>query len=44
LSSDYSAASWAPGQATRLPAIRAHEQRDDEVPEASTVNDAAVAA
>jgi hypothetical protein len=32
------------GQATRLPAIPASGQRDDEVPEASTVNDAAVAA
>jgi hypothetical protein len=32
------------GQAARLPAIPASEQRDDEVPEASTVNDAAVAA
>ena len=32
------------GQAARLPAIPANEQRDDEVPEASTVNDAAVAA
>ena len=32
------------GQAARLPAIPAGEQRDDEVPEASTVNDAAVAA
>ena len=32
------------GQAARLPAIRTSEQRDDEVPEASTVNDAAVAA
>jgi len=32
------------GQAARLPAIPASEQRDGEVPEASTVNDAAVAA
>ena len=32
------------GQAARLPAIPATEQRDDEVPEASAVNDAAVAA
>jgi hypothetical protein len=32
------------GQAARLPAIPAGEQRDDEVPEAGTVNDAAVAA
>ena len=32
------------GQAARLPAIPASEQRDDEVPEASAVNDAAVAA
>ena len=32
------------GRAARLPAIPANEQRDDEVPEASTVNDAAVAA
>jgi hypothetical protein len=32
------------GQAARLPAIPACGQRDDEVPEASTVNDAAVAA
>ena len=32
------------GQAARLPAIPAHEQGDDEVPEASAVNDAAVAA
>jgi hypothetical protein len=32
------------GQAAKLPAIPANEQRDDEVPEASTVNDAAVAA
>ena len=32
------------GQAARLPAVPANEQRDDEVPEASTVNDAAVAA
>jgi hypothetical protein len=32
------------GQAARLPAIPADEQRDDEVPDASTVNDAAVAA
>ena len=32
------------GQADRLPAIPANEQRDQEVPEASTVNDAAVAA
>jgi hypothetical protein len=32
------------GQAARLPAIPADEQRDDEVPEASTVNDAAAAA
>jgi hypothetical protein len=32
------------GQAARLPAIPANEQRDDEVPEASTVDDAAVAA
>jgi hypothetical protein len=32
------------GQAARLPAIPTNEQRDDEVPEASTVNDAAVAA
>ena len=32
------------GQATGLPAIPADEQRDDEVPEASAVNDAAVAA
>jgi Protein of unknown function (DUF2637) len=32
------------GQAVRLPAIPASEQRDDEVPEASAVNDAAVAA
>jgi hypothetical protein len=32
------------GQATRPPAIPARAQRDDEVPEASTVNDAAVAA
>jgi hypothetical protein len=32
------------GQAAKLPTILANEQRDDEVPEASTVNDAAVAA
>jgi hypothetical protein len=32
------------GQAARPSAIPANEQRDDEVPEASTVNDAAVAA
>jgi hypothetical protein len=32
------------GQAARLPAIPANGQRDDEVPEASAVNDAAVAA
>jgi hypothetical protein len=32
------------GQATKLSAIPACEQRDDEVPEASAVNDAAVAA
>ncbi len=32
------------GQAVKLPAIPTNEQRDDEVPEASTVNDAAVAA
>jgi hypothetical protein len=32
------------GQAAKLPAIPANEQRDDEVPEASAVNDAAVAA
>src|SRR5271170_7726515 len=32
------------GQGARLPAIPACEQRDDEVPEASAVNDAAVAA
>jgi hypothetical protein len=32
------------GQAARLPAIPASEQRDDELPEVSTVNDAAVAA
>jgi hypothetical protein len=32
------------GQAAALPAIHANEQRDDEVPETSTVNDAAVAA
>ncbi|HEY6313568.1 MAG TPA: Scr1 family TA system antitoxin-like transcriptional regulator [Streptosporangiaceae bacterium] len=32
------------GQAARLPAIPISEQRADEVPEASTVNDAAVAA
>ena len=32
------------GQAARLPALPASGQRDDEVPEASTVNDAAVAA
>ena len=32
------------GQAARLPAVPASEQRDDEVPEASIVNDAAVAA
>ena len=32
------------GQAAKLPAIPASEQRDDEVPDASTVNDAAVAA
>jgi hypothetical protein len=32
------------GQAARLPAIPASEQRDGEVPEASIVNDAAVAA
>jgi hypothetical protein len=32
------------GQAAKLPAIPANEQRDDEIPEASTVNDAAVAA
>ena len=32
------------GQAARLPAIPASEQREDEVPEASAVNDAAVAA
>ena len=31
-------------QAVRLPGIPANEQRDEEVPEASTVNDAAVAA
>ena len=31
-------------QAARLPAIPANEQRDDEVPDAGTVNDAAVAA
>ena len=32
------------GQAAGLPAVPANEQRDDEVPEASAVNDAAVAA
>jgi hypothetical protein len=32
------------GQGAKLPAIPASEQRDDEVPEASTVNGAAVAA
>ena len=32
------------GQAAKLPAVPASEQRDDEVPEASAVNDAAVAA
>jgi hypothetical protein len=32
------------GQAARLPAIPASERRDDDVPEASAVNDAAVAA
>jgi hypothetical protein len=32
------------GQGARLPGIPANEQRDDEVPEASIVNDAAVAA
>ena len=32
------------GQAARLPTIPTNEQRDDEIPEASTVNDAAVAA
>ena len=32
------------GQDARLPTLPASEQRDDEVPEASTVNDAAVAA
>jgi hypothetical protein len=32
------------GQAARLPALPASGQRDDEVPEASTVNDAAVTA
>jgi Protein of unknown function (DUF2637) len=32
------------GQAARLPAIPTNQQRDDEVPEASAVNDAAVAA
>jgi Protein of unknown function (DUF2637) len=32
------------GQAAGLPAVPADEQRDDEVPEASSVNDAAVAA
>ena len=32
------------GQAARLPTIPANGQRDDEVPGASTVNDAAVAA
>jgi hypothetical protein len=32
------------GQAARLPGIPANEQRDDEVPETSAVNDAAVAA
>ncbi len=32
------------GQAARLPAVPANEQRDDEVPEASAVTDAAVAA
>ena len=32
------------GQAAKLPTIPANEKRDDEVPEASTVNDAAVAA
>jgi hypothetical protein len=32
------------GQAARLPAIPASEQREDEVPQASAVNDAAVAA
>jgi Protein of unknown function (DUF2637) len=32
------------GQAARLPAVPASEQRDDEAPEASAVNDAAVAA
>ena len=32
------------GQGAKLPNIPANEQRDDEVPEASTVNDAAVAA
>ena len=32
------------GQAARLPAIPINEQRDDEVPAASAVNDAAVAA
>src|SRR5271157_3801238 len=31
------------GQAAKLPTIPANEQRDDEVPEAGTVNDAAVA-
>jgi Protein of unknown function (DUF2637) len=32
------------GQAAKLPAIPANEQRDDEAPDTSTVNDAAVAA
>ncbi len=35
---------WADGQAAGLPAVPANEQRDDEVPEAGAVNDAAVAA
>jgi Protein of unknown function (DUF2637) len=34
----------APGQAARLPALLASGQRDDEIPEASAVDDAAVAA
>jgi hypothetical protein len=36
---------WRPaGQAARLPTIPANERRDEEIPEASAVNDAAVAA
>jgi hypothetical protein len=35
---------WSAGQAARLPTIPTNEHRDDEVPEANAVNDAAVAA